>query len=321
MRRHFVFFCTAVALCAAVLIGCGDDGETPTPPSNDTTAPSAVTDLTCSAVTDNSVTLSWTAPGDDGDKGTAAEYAIHYSPSYIDSAAWSASPSVLDPPTPKAAGEKEEFEVTGLASDTHWYFAIKSADEVPIWSAISNCPDTTTAPDVEAPGDIIDLTVSGWGETTVTLTWTAPGDNGHVGTASAYEIRYASSEIDSLAWDAATTVPNPPTPQEAGSTESFEVTNLHVGTYYCFAIKARDEVDNWSNVSNSPSVTTDIPHILQVTTDPMNDFGPAYSPDGSMIAFTSNRSGSNNIWVIPAVGGVAEQITTFGGGITASWPT
>jgi Tol biopolymer transport system component len=37
---------------------------------------------------------------------------------------------------------------------------------------------------------------------------------------------------------------------------------------------------------------------------------PAWSPDGSMIAFASDRSGNWDIWVIPASGGVATQVTT-----------
>lgn len=34
----------------------------------------------------------------------------------------------------------------------------------------------------------------------------------------------------------------------------------------------------------------------------------------------SNRSGSNNIWVIPALGGTARQVTFYSGGTVATWP-
>ena len=45
----------------------------------DTTPPATVADLTPSNVTTTSVTLTWTAPGDDGLTGTAASYDIRYS--------------------------------------------------------------------------------------------------------------------------------------------------------------------------------------------------------------------------------------------------
>ena len=36
-----------------------------------------------------------------------------------------------------------------------------------------------------------------------------------------------------------------------------------------------------------------------VTFDPAMDVYPSWSPDGNQIAFTSNRSGNSDIWVIP----------------------
>ncbi len=39
------------------------------------------------------------------------------------------------------------------------------------------------------------------------------------------------------------------------------------------------------------------------------DYRPMWSPDNEQIAFISDRDGNRNIWVIPAVGGVAKQLT------------
>ncbi len=39
------------------------------------------------------------------------------------------------------------------------------------------------------------------------------------------------------------------------------------------------------------------------------DMQPAFSPDGKWIAFTSDRDGADNVWVMPATGGEPRQIT------------
>lgn len=84
---------------------------------------------------------------------------------------------------------------------------------------------------------------------TAALTWTATGDDGAVGTATAYDLRMSTSVITAANFNAATQVLNVPAPKISGTTETFTVTGLTAGTYY-FAIKAVDEVGNWSAISN-----------------------------------------------------------------------
>lgn len=43
--------------------------------------------------------------------------------------------------------------------------------------------------------------------------------------------------------------------------------------------------------------------LWQVTTDSGTDQFPSWSPDGLTLAFSSDRSGNDDIWVIPATGG------------------
>src|SRR3989442_12433635 len=59
----------------------------------------------------------------------------------------------------------------------------------------------------------------------------------------------------------------------------------------------------------------------QVTTNPAEDISPCWSPDGSEIAFISDRSGNKDVWVIAATGEVATQITVYSGSDTyrPSW--
>jgi len=48
---------------------------------------------------------------------------------------------------------------------------------------------------------------------------------------------------------------------------------------------------------------------LQVTALPGTESNPALSPDGRWLAFVSDQTGNREIWVMPAAGGVAKQLT------------
>jgi len=49
--------------------------------------------------------------------------------------------------------------------------------------------------------------------------------------------------------------------------------------------------------------------VRQLTTDQAEDRDPAWSPNGRWIAFSSNRGGHSDLWVMPASGGGAIQLT------------
>lgn len=82
------------------------------------------------------ITLHWTAPGDDDHTGTAAEYDVRYSPAPITKENWDEAIQVDGEPKPQSAGETESMAIE-LTEGTY-YFALKTADEVPNWSAMSN---------------------------------------------------------------------------------------------------------------------------------------------------------------------------------------
>ncbi len=221
----------------------------------DTTPPAAVSNLATSSPTASSITLTWTAPGDDGNTGTATTYDIRYSTSTITAGNWASATQVTGEPAPLAAGNNQSMTITGLAADTTYYFAIETADEVPNWSGLSNVPSGKTS-DTVAPAAVSNLATSSPTSSSITLTWTAPGDNGSSGTATTYDIRYSTSTITAGNWASATQVSGEPTPLAAGNNQSMTVTGLSPSTTYYFAIETADEVPNWSALSNVPSGTT-----------------------------------------------------------------
>jgi hypothetical protein len=116
-------------------------------PRPDKTSPAPVTDLKATIV-GGRATLTWTAPGDDGDEGTASVYQIKYAAKPIlDFVPWPdkghthitfwGSTNVDDEPMPQPAGSKQNYTINGLKPG-RYYFALKSRDECSNQSPISN---------------------------------------------------------------------------------------------------------------------------------------------------------------------------------------
>jgi Tol biopolymer transport system component len=97
-----------------------------------------VTSLRVVAVTSTSITLRWTAPGDDGSTGTAASYDVRYDTAPLTAGTWSAATPAAGEPVPGPAGTSETFTITGLATATLYYVALTASDEASNTSGLSN---------------------------------------------------------------------------------------------------------------------------------------------------------------------------------------
>ena len=117
----------------------------------DDIAPGSITNLATTNAGSNTMGLTWTATGDDGNTGRATSYEIRYSTSPITDANFG-SATLVAGPDPRTAGTLETFDVTGLAFSTPYYFAIKAFDEFNNPGGLSNIATGTTlgAPDITA---------------------------------------------------------------------------------------------------------------------------------------------------------------------------
>ncbi len=115
--------------------------------------------------------------------------------------------------------------------------------------------DPAEPADSTAPSQIADLSAEP-GALRVILSWTAPGDDGDVGRAQSYQLRHSPSAIDADNWSEAIPVDGLPAPQEAGSTEIFEVQGLDLLTEYHFSLRALDEEGNAGDLSPDLATTT-----------------------------------------------------------------
>ena len=149
-----------------------------------------------------------------------------------------------------------------------------SADQVS--NTYTPVPDTQAPAAIELHIQTIDTRLP-----SVELTWKAVGDDGSVGAADHYDIRFARTPITEGSWagscpvtDITYTLP-PTTPLVFGGDERFVVrgpdekaaddpcrfiTEASVGTYY-FAVRAVDEVGNISALEPQSVVSVDTLHI------------------------------------------------------------
>ena len=111
-------------------------------------------------------------------------------------------------------------------------------------------------PDTTEPGAISDLSVTESGSSHLRLNWTATGDDGATGRASAYQLRYSTSPIPDEAAFAVATPAAGPDPKPSGQLESHEIPGLAFSTTYFVAVKALDEFGNAGPISNVASGTT-----------------------------------------------------------------
>jgi hypothetical protein len=222
--------------------------------------PVAVSDLAVSNPDWFKLDLTWTAPSANP-PAAVASYDIRYSTNPItdDASFAAASHCTCLVPTPAAPGTVEHFTIKGLTAGTTYYFAIKSTDIVGTVSALSNAPvSAVTLPmDVTPPAQITTLAAPNVKPNYAVLTWTAVGDDGVTGLANDYDFRYSTSPIvDDTTFAAATRIVTLGTPKAPGQQETFTIHGLTPSTAYWFAIKACDEVPNWSTLSNVVTFTT-----------------------------------------------------------------
>ncbi|WP_219639653.1 discoidin domain-containing protein [Cohnella sp. CFH 77786] len=286
----------------------------------DNSPPAAVSNLSVTRTTWQSVELSWTAPGDDGNTGTARSYEFRRSTSPITAANWASATVVTGAPAPLTAGTTQTFTVGGLSPSTTFYFAMKSKDIVNE-SALSNVVSVTTpASDTVAPAAITNLAVSQAIFRSAKLTWTATGDDGTIGTAAGFEVRYSTSPITEANWASAQLVEDKMPQKAPGSAQAMKVKELTTGTTYYFAVKTKDASGNLSGLSNVVSATISTPAPDAVTVNSLSSLQTAINnaPAGGRVitlaAGTYNQTttiqitGKNNITIQGATSDYADTI-------------
>ena len=169
-------------------------------------------------------------------------------------------------------GTDLSFTKTGLSlvPGATYYVSVIAIDTVGNVSPIQVSSGTIV--DTQVPAAVTDLTAQPASSTSMTVYWTAPGDDEKTGTATSYDLRMSTSPITNDNFAQATAVTNVPTPTAAGNTQQVTVSNLTTGTTYYFALKATDKVAHTSAISNiakseteADSIASTVPTITPIT--------------------------------------------------------
>lgn len=153
----------------------------------DTIPPGRITDLTAASRTDSTITIQWTARGDDGDAGGPAKlYVIRYSnvepkdpPGGYDWTWWSnIAKTVPNPPDPAEPGTKQSLLVAGLSEATPYYFRINVVDFSGKESGLSNIASGTTT-----PVELVNFTGHKTEQNGIMLQWVTASETNNLGFA------------------------------------------------------------------------------------------------------------------------------------------
>jgi subtilisin family serine protease len=151
----------------------------------DSIPPGAITDLLATQPGSNSVDLEWTATGDDGASGTASRYELRVSTHAFGAADFETA-TRFPAPRPALAGARQSWHLTGLATHSHYWFALRARDEFGNAGPVSNVVDAETLDpprlslsvnDVSASaltGSVVSQTVELANDSPGTLEWSAP---------------------------------------------------------------------------------------------------------------------------------------------------
>ena len=229
-------------------------------------------------VTETSVTLGWTAPGDDSTSGRAWRYDLRWATTPIVSAAdFIAAQPLAVMPVPHDAGTAESFTVTGLLPATDYWFALVTLDESGNRSGLSNVLQATTleSPDVVRPAPV-SLSLVASTATSVTVGWNDSGDDSLSGRATLTEVRWSYAPIGEAQWALANIVPGVPPPGEPGTAQQVTLQGVDRTREVYLVARARDDVNRVSALATAVHV----PHLLD-TAPPSAPLGLTAAVEGT----------------------------------------
>ena len=191
------------------------------------------------------VLLAWTSTG-----GVLYDLRCTQAGPIVDQQQWDAALQLSGEPLPAAAGTAQSTSIPldQLPAEDILYFGLRVIDAEDMISFPSNSP-SVDMPD-RSPAAVTDLAVIHSTADSLTAAFTATGDDGMMGTAAGYDVRWGAAEITPSTWDQAQPVADVPLPGEPGAGETIVIPGLQQDTPYCVAVKVLDDLGHESELSN-----------------------------------------------------------------------
>lgn len=222
----------------------------------DTAPPDPVKDLRMESSTDSSVTMAWTAPGDDGMSGTVSQYDMRMDTRPINPDEALLAPVIGGEPDPAPGGETQRMTIIGLTPSTTYWFAVRAQDRVGNVSPFSNVASSTTAFDTTPP-EFQDLHIIDLMPTSARVIWKS-------GEPSTSEVRYGTNTDYGLFASSNSLVID----------HSLPLGGLAPATLYYYQLTSKDQYENEAKTVN---MTFETP-LAASTTAPST---PAATPTSS----------------------------------------
>lgn len=221
-----------------------DSGQASAVSVNDTgdnTPPAAVTDLLAEpGAVPGTITLSWTAPGNDGNIGTASHFVIlsttsagynwaGYSWAGFEGAGLSSATRLAEGP----AGDNISYDAPRLRGGVTYYFALQASDFVPNVGGLSNIATAYAAVDKvppQPPSGLLAEDTPGDEGGSLTLSWDLSPDDG-AGAGDVYGYKIYRRLLDS------SYISSAPYAETAAGVSSYRdrAASLHLRYYYAAA--------------------------------------------------------------------------------------
>ncbi len=215
-------------------------GSTLTAPSVDVTSPTAVSDLAASTYSATAMLLTWSGPTDVGNTPLSGSYAIQYA-SYTAGVTFSTTAAqVFIATSGVSPGSAQSAVVSGLLSNTTYFFRLWTSDVKPNWSDVSNGATVATLAQVVSGSQVLSVAT-----TTAGVGWVALPASPAAATGEGYRVEASSTGFGAVT--AGGTVYSSATANNAAS--SLLVPGLDPNTTYYYRVASL----NWAGAPDYAS--------------------------------------------------------------------
>ena len=253
--------------------------------------PGAPTGLTATASGTDTISLSWTAPADNGGSAITG-YKIEVSTD--NETTW--SDLVAD-----TTSTATTYEHTGLAASTTRHYRVSAINSIGTGTASDVVNTTTDAATATVPGAPTGLTATASGSSTINLSWTAPTSTG--GSAiTGYKIEVSTDSETTWTDLVANT---------ASTATSYEHAGLAGGTTRHYRVSAINGIGTSATASNVANATTGPTDDCAGDTTTTCSVSPAATPGGSVTG-NIEVAGDLDWFSFSVISGVEYQIDVEG---------